>query len=202
MLETSFKLYPCAHAIQPFVEGALALRARHGIAPPGIERVELDIHPAFIGLIAEPRAAKLAPRTPTHARASVHYAVAAALADGALDLRHYTDAAIARPDILALCQRVTHRSQPMPDGPLRFGGVITIVGTDGQSIAVTIDEAEGTGSRKLSAARVEEKFRANAAPVLADDATEEIIGLCRTIETLPAIDGLLNATSRRRKGAT
>ena len=34
--------------------------------------------------IAEPREAKLAPRTPTHARASVHYAVAAALAEGAL----------------------------------------------------------------------------------------------------------------------
>jgi 2-methylcitrate dehydratase PrpD len=144
----------------------------------------------------------VAPRTPTHARASVHYAVAAALADGVLGLRHYTDAAIARADILALCQLVSHRAQPAPDGPIRFGGAITIVGTDGRRHSMAIDEAEGTGSRMLAATRVEDKFRANAGPVLADDAVEEVIGLCRVLETLPAIDALLNATSRRRKGAT
>jgi 2-methylcitrate dehydratase PrpD len=200
MCDTAFKLFPCAHSIHAFIEGALALRARHGLVPAGIASVQLDIPGGFVGQIAEPRAAKLAPRTPTHARASVLYAVAVALADGVLDARHYTDAAIVRPDLLSLCQKITHRVQPMPDGPISFGGAIEIVGTDGRRFSMTIEEADGTGSRLLSAARVEEKFRANASPVLADAAVDVVVGVCRMLEKTPAIDALLNATSRRRKG--
>ncbi len=75
-LEASYKLYPCAHAIHAFIEAAGQLRAQHGLTPEMIARVTAIVPEHFAGQIAEPRAEKLQPRTPTHARASLPYAVA------------------------------------------------------------------------------------------------------------------------------
>ncbi len=192
MLDTAFKLYPCAHAIHAFVEGVLILRERHGIDASTVKKIVLDVPAGFVGQIAEPRAAKLTPRTTTHARASVFYAVAAALLDGELAMRHYEDAAISRPDILALCQRIEHVVEPMPSGPIRFSGGMTITLADGQEFSIRIDEADGTGSRPLSDARLEAKFRETSGRALDRDAAEALIVLCRTIETLPRVDKLLD----------
>ncbi len=194
MLDTAFKLYPCAHAIHAFVEGTFSLRERHQIQASAVKKIMLDIPAGFVGQIAEPRAAKLAPRTTTHARASVFYAVAAALLDGELTMRHYEDAAIGRPDILALCQRIDHVVEPMPAGPIRFSGGLTITLMDGSEFSIGIDEADGTGSRALSDARLAAKFRETAGRALDRDATEALIALCRAIETLPRVDKLLESS--------
>lgn len=96
-LGTAFKLFPNAHAIHAFIEGALQLRALHKLQAGRIASVELDVPREFVGQIAEPRAAKLAPRTSTHARASLFYAVAAALVDGEVAAAHYEGDAFRRP---------------------------------------------------------------------------------------------------------
>jgi len=166
-VETAFKLYPIAHAIHVFVEMALALHQAHALTPDQIAGVTLHIPAGFEGQIAVPRAAKLTPRTTTHARASVFYAVAAALTDGTLGMDHYLDAAIARPDILALAQRI-HHVITRPEGPIRFSGGIDILCTDGRTVSMTLDEADGTGTRRLRQAAVEAKARAIGDPAAMD----------------------------------
>ena len=194
-LETAFKLYPNAHSIHAFAEAALSLRAKHRLSPSRIASVVLDIPAGFVGQIAEPRSAKLAPRTTTHARASVLYAVAAALTQGRLGMSDYTDEAIARPEVLDLCQRITHRVQAQPDGPIRFSGAVEITLTGGRVLQLALDEADGTGARLLPPERLEEKFRMTAASVLPRKRIETVISLCREIGTLKNIDSLLEATS-------
>ncbi len=194
MRETAFKLYPCAHSIHAFIEAALTLRERHGLASAQIAAVVLEIPAGFIGQIAEPREAKLAPRTTTHARASVLYAVAAALAHGSLGMDDYTDAAITRPEVLDLARRVTHRVQAS-SGPIRFSGTVGITMMDGCHFSLVIEEADGTGSRQLEAGRVEGKFRTTAAATLSPSRIERVIALCRAVETLPSADTLLQATA-------
>ena len=154
MLDSAFKLYPCAHSIHPFIEAALALAVPAG----EVEHVLLDVPGGFAGQIAEPRAAKLVPRTTTHARASVMYAVAAALQDGRVGMEHYTDEAVHRPDLLALAARVEHRTVPTPD-PIRFTGALTITTTDGRCLRHAVTDAAGTGPRGLTRAQVEAKAR-------------------------------------------
>ena len=171
MLDTAFKLYPCAHSIHAFIEAALALR----VPVDEIARVRLDVPAAFVGQIAEPRAAKLAPRTTTHARASLFYAVAAALVDGAVGMEHYTDAAIVRPDLLALAGRMTHVVVPGDGGPIRFGGAVTITTTDGRILHHAVDEADGTGARRLSRAAVEGKFHAITAGAMRPAAARRLV---------------------------
>jgi 2-methylcitrate dehydratase PrpD len=195
-LETAFKLYPCAHSIHVFAETALALRAAHGLSGDDIASVRLDVPAAFVGQIVEPRAAKLAPRTTTHARASALYAVAAALIDGALGMEHYTDGAIARADVLAMCQRITHKVTK-PKGPIRFSGAMEIICTDGRVLRMALDEADGTGSRRLGTDRVEAKFRVTAGLRLPRARVERIVELCRGLETAADVVALSQAIGRR-----
>jgi 2-methylcitrate dehydratase PrpD len=163
ILDSAFKLYPCAHSIHAFIEAALDTT----VASESIAEVLLDIPAGFAGQIAEPRTAKLAPRTPTHARASVYYAVAAALVDGTVGMRHYTDEAIGRPDLLAMAARMRHRIVSGTQ-PIRFSGALTIRLTDGTSLHRAVPEADGTGARRLTQAAVEAKARAIGDPAAMD----------------------------------
>lgn len=196
MLDIAFKLYPCAHAIHAFVEAALALKAQHPLATAEVERIVLDVPGEFVGLIAEPRAAKLAPRTTTHARASLFYAVAAALTDGELGMEHYTEASITRADILALCQRTVHRVVAMEAGPIRFSGTVEIECVDGRQLTATVRDAQGTGDRPLDATAVEEKFARTAAGALPAPQLDRLVALCRRLETMERVDDLLQATAQ------
>ncbi len=193
-IETAFKLYPNAHAIHVFAEMALSLHQAHTLTPDRIESVTLHIPAGFEGQIAVPRAAKLSPGTTTHARASVFYAVAAALTDGTLGMDHYVDAAITRPDILALAPRI-HHVITHPDGPIRFSGGIEITCTDGRTIGMALDEADGTGTRRQPAARLEAKFRATAGTLLPPDQVERLIALCRDLDGQPDLAGLIASTT-------
>jgi 2-methylcitrate dehydratase PrpD len=154
ILDSAFKLYPCAHSIHAFIEAALAA----SVPAARIASVLLDIPADFASQIAEPRDAKLTPRTTTHARASVYYAVAAALVDGSVGMQHYTDAAIRRPDLLAMAARIEHRIVPGTQ-PIRFGGTLTIRTIDGHSRHHAIADAAGTGPRRLAPDAVEAKAR-------------------------------------------
>ena len=152
MLESAFKLYPCAHSIHPFIEAALAL----AVPADAVEHVLLDVPAGFAGQIAEPRAAKVAPRTTTHARASVMYAVAAALQDGRVGMEHYTDDAIRRADLLAMAARVEHRTVPSAS-PIRFSGGLTITTKDGRCRRNVVEDAAGTGPHALTKLQVADK---------------------------------------------
>jgi 2-methylcitrate dehydratase PrpD len=154
----------------------------------------LDIPEGFIGQIAEPVDAKMAPRTPTHARASVFYAASVALAQGSLGMEDYSEAAIARPEILALARRMRYRTQPARF-PIRFSGRIEVTCTNGDILTHDLDEADGTGGRTLSQQRLEDKFRTCAQIALPPDRVDTAIALCRRIETLSSIDGLLEAVA-------
>ncbi len=181
-LDTAAKLYPNAHAIHAFIEGALALR----VPPDQVAAIELEVPAAFAGQIAEPRAAKLTPRTPTHARASLFYAVAAALIDGDVAMRHYEQGAIARPDLLALAARMTH-VVVHPPGPIRFQGALTLRTADGRTLRHEIRDAAGTGPRPFARADIERKARAIAPEM------EPLIALLDTLETRPDVHGVIPA---------
>ena len=199
-LETAFKLYPNAHAIHVFIEMALALRAAHGVAAADVASVMLHVPSWFEGQIAVPRDAKLVPRTSTHARHSVFYAVAAALVCGEVGMAQFTEAAVGQPEVLALAQRVAHRVTAL-EGTIRFSGAIDITCRDGRVLSMALDEAEGTGGRKLPVARLEGKFRATAGSVLAEDQVERLIELCHGLEGVSDLAGLFGARRGRRRAS-
>ena len=190
MLDTAFKLYPNAHAIHAFIEAALVLRGTHHLTLDDVLRVRMDVPAEFAGQIAEPREVKLEPRTTTHARASLYYAVAAAIADGHVGMEHYTDTAIARADLLQLAARMSHVAVPSPDGVIRFRGTVTIDTRDGRTLTHTVEEANGTGSRLLGPDAVEQKFCSVVAGVMPDADCERLIAAVRQLPNGGPIDRL------------
>jgi 2-methylcitrate dehydratase PrpD len=192
-LDTAYKLYPNAHAIHAFIEGALQLRAAHGLTAKDIAAVELAVPAGFVGQIAEPRAAKLAPRTSTHARASLFYAVAAAMVDGAVGTGHYEGDSFKRKDLLAMARKITHRVVPVT-GAIMFSGGVEIRTRDGRKLETFVAEADGTGSRRLPESRIVAKFLETAGAVLPQRALDRLVDTTLRLEKIDDIGATLRVT--------
>jgi 2-methylcitrate dehydratase PrpD len=174
--EAHFKYYPCAHVIQPYLDAAIALRARHGLAPGAIARVTCAIAPWAVPIVCEPRPPKLSPATDMDAIASLPYLVAVALADGKVDLDALAPTMRTRTDLLALAARVEHRSDSsLGQG---FDGAMTIERQDGEILTARV------GSAPPDAGKLRSKFRANARRQ-ADAATTRALEKAILDEPLP-----------------
>jgi 2-methylcitrate dehydratase PrpD len=148
--EVQLKLFPCAHVIHPFIELALAERAR-GRSPADIESIVCGVAPWYVPIVCEPRAEKLDPAGEYQARTSLFLGVALALVDGRVDDRSYADESIARPEVRELARRITHHADAkLEDG---FGATLSLNLRDGSRA-----EAEPGPVEPLEA-RVAAKFR-------------------------------------------
>jgi 2-methylcitrate dehydratase PrpD len=149
------KLYPCAHVIHPFIEAALVARRQVGQEVVRIDRVVCRIPPWAMPIVAEPRAARIAPRNDLEAIASLPFMVAAALCDGEVGLPTLRAECIARADIGAMAARIHC-----------VGDASLVAGFDGSMEIVTREGAHHSLSATLPLAdpqRVTAKLRANAA---------------------------------------
>ncbi|MBI3517381.1 MAG: MmgE/PrpD family protein [Proteobacteria bacterium] len=156
-LDAAYKLYPCAHAIHAFVEAASQIRAEHALNPADVARAVAHVPEHFVGQIAEPRAEKLQPRTPTHARASLPYAVAHMLQHGTLGIEAYAPGRIGDPAVLALAARVTAIATPVER--IAFSGRLQIEMRDGRRHELAIDDAKGSPARPLADSELFAKFQ-------------------------------------------
>ncbi len=161
--DACFKPYPCAHASHPFVDAVLDMRASHGFTPDQIAGITLHVVAEHAPMIAEPLAAKLRPRTSTHARASLPYACAAALLHGALTPDLYESDAIGDPRVLALCDLVTILPDPTPTPADGFRGQVLIELTDGRRFEQIRPTNHGSPLDPMSDAELHAKFHAGFA---------------------------------------
>jgi 2-methylcitrate dehydratase PrpD len=175
MFDVAFKPYPCAHAIHGYVDAALKLRHEHGLEASDIARIMAPVKPAYAPMIAEPRPAKVAPRTPTHARASLPYAIAAALVLGHLSPAAFAPRAIADPRIRALARRIVTPSDKEPVQADRFKGWLIVARRNGKPLEAIIAASRGSPANPMTRADVLAKFRANAGPALPARRIEAII---------------------------
>ncbi len=167
-LRVAFKAYPCCHYNHAYLDCALDLRQAHGIEPEAIEGVECVVPEGEVPVVCEPRAAKLAPRTPYDAQFSLPYSVAAALLDGRVGLATYAPARLADPRLLALAARVTHAVDPHSRFPETFPGRVRVRLSGGRVLEAEAAEPRGGPGRPLPPEAIVEKFRDNAAGVLDD----------------------------------
>ena len=96
-----FKKYPCCGATHAPIDAALDLVRGGPITPEEVDSVTIAINKRRMPHVDRPAVA-----AGLEARFSVQYTVAAALTDGAIGLRHFGDAALARPDLKLMTSRV------------------------------------------------------------------------------------------------
>jgi 2-methylcitrate dehydratase PrpD len=108
MNDLSYKPYPCCRFDHTAIDAALLLRDKLlrdkvGAMP---DRIVARVNSQSYQAVCTPPEIRRHPRTVVQAQFSIPYTVACALIDGRVGLEHFTDAALARPDLLALAARV------------------------------------------------------------------------------------------------
>ena len=181
----SFKPYPAAHVLHPYVDAVLRARETHGITPADVSHIECPVAEFNVSIVCEPVAEKLAPASDSHARISLQYTIAEALHEGKLGKTAYLRRNLRNPAILALAQRVRYYIDPDFPGPGRFKGAVRITLHDGRVIEETQEHNLGSPENPMTAAQLRAKFDENASGMLS---TSERSRLASEIDRLDHLD--------------
>ena len=151
------KLYPCAHVIQPYIDAALAVRGEtfsvENVSVESIAAVRCVMAPWAIPIVAEPRAAKIAPHNDLEAIASLPFMVGAAWVEGRVDLKTLDAATIEKPEIRAMAARIVCAADPALGSG--FDGRMDVTFQDRDPLSRTV------GIAPPDEARIIAKFHAN-----------------------------------------
>lgn len=181
----SLKRYPIQYGLQAPVEAALHLRGDLGTRTQHLQRLQVELPERVCRNVADP--AKFAPANRETADHSLPCCVAMAWLDGRVDARQFQTDRWRADDVRALMTQI--RVDPAPDLELQWPdgrpARVTAHLRDGTHHTAVIGVPLGDAQRPLGDADVEQKFRAQAEPVLGHARATEVISLVAALEHLP-----------------
>jgi 2-methylcitrate dehydratase PrpD len=184
----SYKPYACGIVIHPTIDGCQQLRERLGNRVGKIRSVALVTHPLVLELTG-----KKTPRTGLEGKFSVYHAAATALLRGDGSPFAFTDDVVQDPAIVALRDRVSAEADP---GVHEDAVRITVTLDDGSVETLDVEHALGSLERPLSNEALTDKFARQAAPVLGEAATAELIAAAWKLAELDDV-GVVARAARR-----
>lgn len=187
----SFKPFPAAHVIHPYISAALRLRAKYAIDPRAIQHVECPVTSFIVGIVCEPTSEKFAPASDSHGRVSLQYSVAEALYHGALGKSAYSSESRANPEILALARRVEYRVDPAYPGPGRFKGAVRITLRNGREFEEIEEYNRGSAENPMTYEELRAKFDENASGFLSQSARDSLANRIDRLHTIPNAKSLI-----------
>jgi 2-methylcitrate dehydratase PrpD len=174
--ENSYKPFPCGVVIHPAIDGCIQLRNQHRLAWGEIERVELKVHPLVLELTG-----KKSPQTGLEGKFSVYHAVAAAIIDGVVGEKQFSDQAVRSPDAVALRGRVTAVVDPaVAEDQVR----IRILLKDQRRLEKYIEHCVGSVRNPMTNAQLEGKFTVLAEGILPAAKVRRLMDMCWNIASL------------------
>lgn len=202
--EVAFKPWPSCRGTHTAIEAALTLFADENVQPDDVDEITIFSGPAEYDLLASPLALKQRPGSIVDAQFSNPWVVAAALVDRRVSLEHFTPAAIARADLLAVTRRIrTERD----DSLARPGGGtgatrLRLRLRDGRELDRTVAFAKGEPNNPMNSEELRAKFfDCTAVAGLAPGAAEALLAEIDALESMPDSAALTDAmrieTSRR-----
>jgi 2-methylcitrate dehydratase PrpD len=188
---SSFKPFPAAHVIHPYISAAIRLRSKLSIQPAEIESVDCPVTSFIVSIVCEPIAVKHAPASDSHGRVSLQYSVAEALFFGELGKHAYSEQSRRNPEILTLARKVRYHVDPDYPGPGRFKGAVTVTLKDGRQLTEVEEYNRGSAENPMTYQELRAKFDENASGFLSADARARVADEVRRLETLPDAKVLL-----------
>ena len=158
----SFKPFPTAHVLHPYVSAVLRLRHEHGVSGADVARIECPVAEFNVSIVCEPVAEKCAPASQAHCRVCLQYTLAEAFYTGALGKNAYGDGTRLNPNVLALARKVEYFVDPAFPGPGRFKGAVRVTLTDGRVLTEIEEYNRGSAENPMSDAELRAKFDDNA----------------------------------------
>jgi 2-methylcitrate dehydratase PrpD len=151
------KRYPCCYMLHKMIEGTLALCRDSGLDLASVKSVRVDMPAGGTKPLIHPF-----PKSGLNALFSGPYAVAASLADGRIDLKSFTDAAVMRPEIqsrLADITVVETAGQSQKGGDLgREPVTVTLTPRRGGTLSRTVTASPGSLQDPLTPAQLNAKW--------------------------------------------
>lgn len=147
-----FKKYACCGSTHAPIDAALTLRRQYGLKPADIAGVTVSLNAR-----RRPHVDRPVVDSELAGKFSVQYTVAAALADGEVRLRHFTRAAIRRPDLQDLTKQIALANIASQGNALAQQCEIVIETKDGRNVSLRLEDAEGRGAEEY-AGYMKQKF--------------------------------------------
>ncbi len=188
---SSFKPYPAAHVLHPYIDAVLRARRERGITPADVSRIDCPVAAFIVPIVCEPIEEKVAPATQAHGRVCLQYTIAEALYQGALGRTAYE--AYENPEILELAKRVHYYVDPEFPGPGRFKGALRITLRDGSVVSEVQEHNLGSPENPMSDTELLEKFDDNASGVLTAEERRHLIDTIAAVETLDDAGALIRS---------
>jgi 2-methylcitrate dehydratase PrpD len=187
------KPHPSGALTHPALASLGDLLRDHHIEPDNVTAIRVRTNDRIRNILTRDL-----PKTALQAKFSMEFSVAVLVLDGRAGLSEFTDQVVARPDIVAMMDRVDYGSYPeaVPD----FTNVTTLVDidlADGRTLSGRADYARGSTEAPMDFDDITEKFNGCAAHAdWPDDKCARIIDLVRNLDTQPSLDGLVGALTR------
>ncbi len=191
---SSFKPFPAAHVIHPYISAVLRLRTKQGIQPQDVERIECPVTAFIVGIVCEPTAEKFAPASDSQGRVSLQYSLAEALYHGALGKTAYSVESRGNSEILALARRVHYCVDPNYPGPGRFKGAAKIVLKDGREFEEVEEYNRGSAENPMTNEELRSKFEDNSNCFLSAGQRDQLTSEIGRLESIPDASYLLAIT--------
>jgi 2-methylcitrate dehydratase PrpD len=172
----AYKPYPCGIVSHPVIDACLALRDEARLAPDAVARIELRVHPLVRMLMGN-----AAPLTGLEAKLSVQHCAAAALINGQVGVREFTDACVNDRAVIALRARaVLVEDSAMP----KEAAGVTIQVSGSPTFDKYVPCATGSIDRPMSDDALGRKFHSLAEWGWPECDTAKFIALAWSLDTL------------------
>lgn len=197
-LNLSYKPYPCCRFNHGAIEAALNLRPTIQKSPAQIQSIRVGMNQQAYQAVCTPIEIRRSPRTIVQAQFSIPYTVAAALIDGVVGLRHFTEDLKDRHDIIALAHKVEpyvhdeiERNHSREISPI----CIDVHLDDGSTLSERVDIPPGSPHKRMTREAVLVKakdcFEVSARP-LGADAHKKLYERVSALETLDDVSVLFD----------
>ena len=198
---TTYKVYPCCSLCQAAMDAARKLQRQHAFGIEDVRCIQCFVSPQAFGIVCEPRAAKLNPRTAYQAAFSLPFCMAVALLDDVVSVDSFTRARLDDMRLLELAARIGCA----PDAELKVAdgqpARVRIVLNDDRHLE-TATTLRGTPENPFAPAEVEAKFRNNARSALKEEQVSIAIDCLRRLEELQDARELARALTPARQAAS
>jgi 2-methylcitrate dehydratase PrpD len=186
----TIKPYPSCqlmHAALDAVRTLLPLP--EGQSATTIREVAVDVHPDSADIVCLPRPDKLAPRTVYDAKFSLPWSVAALLVDGEVTLATYTDAALTRPEVLDLAERVQVQVMHFPGVAADAPGAAYVTLADGTVLEGSVPHSAGGPDHRLDEAAFTAKLAGNLGGT---DTAHDLINALHDLPKAPDLSRIID----------
>ena len=188
---SSFKPFPAAHVIHPYIDALLRLRRQHAIDPDSVREIACPVASYIVPIVCEPVAEKRRPNSDSHGRVSLQYTLAEAMHAGRLGKDAYQASSLQNPEILRLADSVTYIVDPTFPGPERFKGQVKVTLHNGAVHEAIEEHNRGSAKNPMSTADLVAKFEENAAGVLAPAQAKQLVAAIFELENSASATALV-----------